>query len=236
MDQKEIEIILVKAKKIFKEEFLSSHIENTKKLTKLSKFNYNPLLLPYIANFLTGNENSESLAKALLYPRILGTSLNTIFGNFIQNFCLEIKDSIGEHGDGLDISFFDHKDQCKKYWQIKSGPNILNHPDVQPIIRKFSDLINRSRLNRGDITQQNIAVGVIYGTEKEMNGPLKTLKKEVFVYIGQDFWHRLTGDPKFYHKLSLSFGEVAKEVDCTEIIDDLIKELGKDIEFNYKRE
>jgi len=50
------------------------------KTKKASEFNINPFTATYLANFLTGDASPESIAKALIYPRILGTSINTTFG------------------------------------------------------------------------------------------------------------------------------------------------------------
>lgn len=74
--------ILNSGKNYFKETIIPNHIKNLQKLS-LSSFNVNPFLVNYIAAFLCGNTEPESLAKALVYPRILGTSLNTSFGQKI---------------------------------------------------------------------------------------------------------------------------------------------------------
>jgi hypothetical protein len=75
--------ILEKAKEWFKNIIAVNHISNTRKLRKSSEFNINPFLAVYLANFLTGNSSAKSIAKALIYPRILGTSITTSFGTNI---------------------------------------------------------------------------------------------------------------------------------------------------------
>ena len=78
--------ILDAAKQWFRERIAQNHIKNTEKLVDPKQFNINPFLTVYFANFLTGNSNSESIAKALLFPRVLGTSINTSFGQNMQGF------------------------------------------------------------------------------------------------------------------------------------------------------
>ena len=85
MNQEEKKLILNKAQKWFRQTS-KKHIVNTKKLTKASSFDINPFLAVYLANFLSGNSKPESIAKALVYPRALGTSITTSFGTNIQKF------------------------------------------------------------------------------------------------------------------------------------------------------
>lgn len=86
MTEKEKNIILEKAKSWFNESIAKNHISNTMKLSDINRFNVNPFLLTYLSNFLEGNHNPKSIAKALVYPRVLGTSINTSFGTNIQKF------------------------------------------------------------------------------------------------------------------------------------------------------
>ncbi len=107
MRQDEKEAILEKAQAWFKKSIAENHIKNTQKLVKASKFDINPFLAVYLSNFLTGNTNPESIAKALLYPRVLGTSITTSFGTNIQKFTNEVLSSFGSTTSGIDIEFID---------------------------------------------------------------------------------------------------------------------------------
>jgi hypothetical protein len=49
------------------------------------------------------------------------------------------------------------------------------------------------------------------------------------VFIGQEFWHRLTGQKTFYAELTQAFSEVADEVDGTDTLKQLTKRLAKEI-------
>jgi hypothetical protein len=107
MNQDKKDAILKKAQIWFKESISENHIKNTKKLVKVSKFDINPFLAVYLSNFLTGNTKPESIAKALLYPRVLGTSITTSFGTNIQKFTNEVLSSFGSTTSGIDIEFID---------------------------------------------------------------------------------------------------------------------------------
>ncbi len=78
MDNKQKGAIINSGKEYFRTIIIPNHLKNLKKLN-LSSFNVNPFLINYLASFLCGDTTPESLAKALVFPRILGTSLNTSF-------------------------------------------------------------------------------------------------------------------------------------------------------------
>ena len=102
--------ILDTAKQWFRERIAQNHIKNTEKLVNPNEFNINPFLTVYLANFLTGNSNPESIAKALLFPRVLGTSITTSFGNNMQGFTSVLQDAVGSTTSGIDIEFIDQID------------------------------------------------------------------------------------------------------------------------------
>lgn len=67
------------------------------------------------------------MAKALVYPKLLSTSITTIFGNKAQKMIPEIFEGMmGSVASGIDIEFVDSIDDRKKYCLLKSGPNIIN--------------------------------------------------------------------------------------------------------------
>lgn len=221
--------IIVNAKKFFREEIAASHEANTRKLTKLKEFNLNPFLDKYKANFLTGNDSPESIAKALIYPRVLATSINTTFGNKMQKFCSSVLNSFASTTSGIDIEFIDMIDGNRKYCQIKAGPNTINKDDVATINGHFQTIKNLARTNNLNIGLNDLIVGVLYGEKDELSGHYKSIQQSHPVYIGQEFWYRLTGDKDFYSNLSDAMAEVAKEYDSTELLESVINELAKEI-------
>lgn len=88
------------------------------------------------------------VAKALFYPRVLSTSINTIFGNQIQNMLVELEIANGSMIKGMDIEFIDKIDGRKKWCQLKAGPNTINSEDIKPLIAKFTKTINLARTNK----------------------------------------------------------------------------------------
>ncbi len=229
MDQGEKEEILEKAKVWFKASIAENHIKNTKKLVNASKFDINPFLAVYLSNFLTGNTEPESIAKALLYPRVLGTSITTSFGTNIQKFTNEVLSSFGSTTSGIDIEFIDQINKNKIYCQLKSGPNTINKDDVETIAGHFKKVISLGRTNNLRIAHDDMVVGIIYGDTASLNGHYKRITSDYNypIYIGKDFWHRLTGDESFYSDLINVIGEVAVEADFSEELEGVIKELSE---------
>jgi hypothetical protein len=225
----EKEEILNKAKEFFKETIALNHIKNTKKLKNLKNFKINPFLNTYLANFLTGNSDPESIAKALIYPRVLGTSITTSFGTNMQYFCNRVLDGFSSTTSGIDLEFVDQLDGRKKFCQIKSGPNTINKDDVDTLINHFSSIKRLARTNDMRISLDDLIVGVLYGSPKELNSHYKKINKDFPVIVGKEFWKRLTGDDNFYHELINAVGEVAIEVDATTLLDDIIHKLAAEI-------
>jgi hypothetical protein len=226
--------IIKKAKDFFKEEIVPSHKANTLKLTRLKEFNLNPFLDKYKASFLTGKDDPKSIARALVYPRALGTSINTIFGDRLQKFCSEVLEGFASVTSGIDIEFIDKVDGRKKYCQIKAGPNTINKDDIETIKGHFQGIKNLARTNKLSISLDDLVVGVFYGTPEDLSNHYKTINKEYPVIVGQEFWYRLTGELDFYQKLTDAIGDVASEVDGSEMIEEVIEALAKEIENKLK--
>jgi hypothetical protein len=233
-DQERIELIL-KFKIWFKDSLIDSHLRNTNKLTNLEEFQINPLLLYYLANYLEGNSDPKSLAKVLIYPRILGTSINTTFGQLIQGqFITKVLGGYASVIRGLDIEFIDQIDGRRKYCQLKSGPNSLNFDDVQTIKEHFREIKARARVNKSDIQISDLVFCLVYGELSEKNSFVQKLEEEHIVYIGREFWHRFTGDPNFYNHLILAAGELAKEINMKVVVDEVINNLSYKIEEKFE--
>ncbi len=229
MTQKDKDEILIKAQSWFKESIAENHIKNTLKLSDIKQFNVNPFLLTYLSNFLEGNHNPQSIAKALIYPRVLGTSITTSFGTNIQKFTSTVLSSYGSTTAGIDIEFTDMIDGQKKYCQLKSGPDTINKDDVETIAGHFKDIIHLSKTNGMKLGFSNLIVGVIYGEAHNLNGHYKRISSQYHydIVVGNDFWHRLTGDSEFYTDLIKAIGEVAIQADFKNNLDTVITELAQ---------
>lgn len=231
ISEDEKEAILIKAQAWFRSSIAESHIRNTEKLSNPAEFNINPFLVHYLSNFLAGNSDRINLAKALIYPRVLGTSITTSFGTNIQRFANDVLDSFGSTTSGIDIEFVDQIDQKKKYCQLKAGPNTINKDDVETLAGHFRGVINLGRTNNLSLSHDQLIVGVIYGERSELSGHYKRLETQYFhpVHPGQDFWHRLTGDQDFYADLAIAIGKVATESNYCEELDVVINRLAQNL-------
>lgn len=221
--------ILDAAKSWLRGTIAPNHVKNTAKLVNPAEFNINPFLVTYLAHFLTGKSDPISIAKTLIYPRVLGTSINTSFGQNSQKFTSEVLKSLGSTTPGVDIEFVDQVDGEKKYCQLKAGPNTINKDDINTIHGHFSGIKNLARTNNLKININSLVVGVLYGERQELSSHYKTLeiRHHYPVYIGQEFWHRITGEPDFYFELAHTLASVAVEFDGTELLEKTIKELSE---------
>lgn len=231
--RKQKKVIIEKWKLFFKNEIAENHRKNTLKLSKLKQFNLNPFLDLYKANFLLGNSTPLSIATTLVYARALGTSINTTFGTSLQKFCSNILSGYASTTSGIDIEFIDFCDGRKKYCQIKAGPNTINKDDVKTISDHFSSVRNLARTNHLDIRLDDLIVGVFYGEKNDLSTHYKKIMRDYPVYIGEDFWYRLTGDQYFYQNLSKASNEVASEYDGRDLLDNVITKLAQEIEDSY---
>jgi len=227
MTENEKREIISNAKVFFRTRIAQNHKKNTKKLESLANFNINPFLSKYLAQFAFGNSNPESLAKALIYPRALGTSITTSFGTNMQYFCNDVLSSYASHATGIDIEFIDSTDGIRKYCQVKAGPKTINKDDVPVIKDHFRSLINLARTNGDRIASSDCVVGVLYGKYSEISTHYKKLNIDYPVIVGQDFWYRLTGDIEFYDDLISAFAEVASEMDSSALLERTVQRLSK---------
>lgn len=224
--------IIRSGKEYFRSVIIPNHLRNLEKLS-LSSFNFNPFLINYLAAFLCGNTEPESLAIALVYPRILGTSLNTSFGQNIQVFISQLQEVVGGASgiDGIDIEFVDALDGRRKYCQCKAGPQTINKDDIATILGHFKYLMNKSRLDRMGLQFDDLVVGVLYGERVNLSANYKAIDAHYPVLCGTEFWERLTADKNFYYQLAKAFGEVVEEdgIDGSALILAKVNEIAQEI-------
>lgn len=234
MDESRKREIIENFKKWWREELAVAHKANTLKLVDLKEFKINPFLWSYLAYYLEGKGDPQTLAKVLIYPRALGTSITTSFGQRFQSFITKyFKDTFGSSIPGIDIEFTDKVDGRKKYCQLKAGPNVVNHDDVTSVKNHFSEAKRRARTNSLDVGVNDYMFCLLYGEKWEWNGFVKQINSEYVVVSGKEFWHRFTGDPDFYSDLIQAIGEVAKEYNMKETIDRVVNELAEEIKKAY---
>lgn len=194
----------------FEKNIFKSHLDSLITThSKLREYKINPIVTKYLSKLLDDKYSPEGIAEALYYPRVLGTSINTIFGTNIQKMFVILGVAQGSLIKGMDIEFFDRIDNRKKWCQLKSGPNTINSEDVPPLMKKFSDTINLARTNSAlfGINNTDFIVGVLYGEPSELSQHYKRIDRMHPVIIGREFWHRLTGFSHFYDGLVIALHE-----------------------------
>lgn len=224
------EEILNSLRIFFKENIVKNHITNIIKLNNTKEFKINPFIYKYLAAVVDGEVTPRSIAKALIYPRALGASITTSFGQNMQKLTSDKLPGLASTTEGIDIEFIDQLDNRRKYCQMKSGPSTINKDDVQTIKNHFQAVRRLARTNNLSLEVNDMIVGVVYGMEDELSQNYRTLAEEFPVYIGQNFWHRITGDEAFYQKMIDEFGEVAEDEDVNKILENTINELATYIE------
>ncbi|NOS91719.1 MAG: restriction endonuclease [Cyclobacteriaceae bacterium] len=212
---------------IFKKHVKASLAANA----KLKSYNINPIVVKYLSRVLEGNYSPEGVAKALFYPRVLGTSINTSFGTRIQKMFVKLGIAKGSMIKGMDIEFIDKIDNREKWCQLKAGPNTINSEDVTPLIKKFTDTINLARTNHAmrGINNNDFIVGVLYGEPDELSMHYRKINEQHPVIIGNEFWHRLTGFPNFYSGLVVELHTSINSIDTKNLITEGCNKLAEEV-------
>lgn len=211
----------------FKETLACNHIKNTTKLVNPKEFNINPFLVGYLAKYLNTDCSPRSIAKALIYPRVLGSSITTSFGTNLQKSITEILSAFGSTTSGIDIEYVDQLDNRKKYCQLKAGPNTINKDDVETIDRHFKAIKNLGRTNSLNLQQNDLVIGILYGDEDEISTHYKNLRDNYEVFAGKELWKRITGDECFYNDLQKAIAEIASELSAQKELNETIDLLAK---------
>jgi len=227
MDENELLGIVTK---YFEEKIFDNHkINSLKNHSKLKSYKINPILVKYLSKVLEDDFTPIGIAKALYYPRVLGTSINTSFGTRIQNMFVELKLADGSLIKGMDIEFIDKIDHRKKWCQLKSGPNTINSEDVNPLLKKFSTVANLARTNQISLNNSDLILGVLYGAENQLSQHYKKIDEKHPVIIGVDFWHRITGFPDFYNKLVINLDKMILSLDTEQFFKQGYTKLAEEI-------
>ncbi len=215
----------------FEEKIFENHKNSSLKThSKLKSYKINPIVVKYLSKILENDFTAIGIAKALYYPRVLGTSINTSFGTRIQNMFVELNLAEGSLIKGMDIEFTDKVDGRRKWCQLKSGPNTINSEDVSPLLKKFTTVTNLARTNSMDLNNSDLILGVLYGEEDQLSQHYRKIDEFFPVIIGEEFWHRLTGFPNFYNKLVSNLDLMTLNLDTEGFFKQGYMALAKEIE------
>ena len=200
---------------------------------KAAKFRINPFTIQATAKIISDDVSPESIAKALVYPFVMGTSMATSFGTQTQEFItqsLEVEPSVVT---GMDIEYTDVEDGYHKYCQVKAGPATINKDDIDTIVNHFKNVKNLGRTNHRRITDEDCVVGVLYGTHDDLSRMYKRIEEKGYVVLaGEQFWYHITGYKGLYHDLVLEAQNAAEQSNVKGVVDDLIQRTTEYIENN----
>jgi len=228
MSEKELLVIVIE---YFKDKIFKNHITKSLRVhSHLKSYKINPIIVKYLSKVLENNFTPIGIAKALYYPRVLGTSINTSFGTRIQNMFVEIHLAQGSLIRGMDIEFTDKIDGRKKWCQLKAGPNTINSEDVNPLLKKFTTVTNLARTNSMSLNNSDLILGVLYGEGTQLSQHYKKIDEQFPVIIGKEFWHRITGFPNFYEKLVSNLNQMILNLDTEDFFKKGYMALAKEIE------
>jgi len=112
----------------------------------------------------------------------------------------------------------------KKWAQLKLGVSTINKGDVKTIDDDFQTARRLAQQNGMQVGISDFVIGVMAGDESRLSANYKTLRDShnYPVFVGSDFWLRLTGEADFYERLvKVLKGSIAK-VDGSELVEDTI--------------
>lgn len=236
LDNNQISEILNNTYDFFYDMF--SNKSNYYEKIKFEKFQVNPFTIQAAALAFSNTIDPNSIAKAIVYPFTLGTSLSTSFGTKFQEFMVnKVSSTIsGSLIDGIDIEYIDALDKRKKYCQLKSGPNTINKDDIKTIEDHFISLTNHANTNHVPINISDFVVGVLYGDENDLSNMYKQIQKDGYnVYAGDDLWYHITGIHGLYHDLIVKAQDAAKNSKMKYSVETLVNKVETGVNKNRKR-
>ena len=109
----------------------------------------------------------------------------------------------------------------------KTWPKHHQPDDVETIHNHFKGARNLGRTNNVKVEHGDLVVAILYGEPGQESGHYKRLRDEYNypLFIGQEFWHRLTGDTNFYAELRQAIAEVAIEARGATLLDKTVQQL-----------
>ncbi|MCW0154553.1 PmeII family type II restriction endonuclease [Lactiplantibacillus plantarum] len=207
--------------------FFSKVAQNYSK-KKYKSFKVNPFTIQATANAFGSPITVQNLAKAVVYPFALGTSIATSFGTNFQAFMVSTTGGVARASvvKGMDIEYDDALDNRHKYCQIKAGPTTINKDDIKTIEDHFKGLTNLARTNHLPLDASDKVVGVLYGTHNDLSTMYRTIEHDgINVFAGEELFYHITGIHGLYQGLIESARRAAENSEMQESIQKLIKEV-----------
>ncbi|MDM7540008.1 PmeII family type II restriction endonuclease [Leuconostoc mesenteroides] len=224
--------LLERAQSFFEEKFMKNQKAAFKKLS-LDKIKYNPFLIRELASRISDTIDANSVAKALVYPRVLGTSANTAFGSNTQNMIVEIMgQDVVSNVSGMDIEYHSPVTGDYRWAQLKAGPNTINKNDIAPMENDFQKAQNLAKQNRNTrFTFNSPVCAILYGEHDQVSSVYKTMESngKINILVGEEFWYDLTGYKDFYQQLIKSIKQASQSISLKPTIDEAVTRIEKEI-------
>ena len=214
----------------YEQDFLERQLETIDRAANIEEHNSNPFIAAYAAKAISGGLAPFDQARALVIQRAFGTGMHTSFGTQIQKAIITIVPTAsGSVIQGMDIEFQEPATGIMRYCQVKAGPYTVNKDTSEKIVDKFDKALNLAKTNGVRITNDQLIVGVLYGTQDQLSTFYKEIEKRYSVFAGKNFWQRLTGHEAFYEELITSFRTVSDQSEVDDRVEAAILKLSKQI-------
>lgn len=213
-----------------KEYFRRTIIPNHK--SKFETLGLNDFKIDFsIIKYLAGShcktaETQHLLAMALVYPKVIETSIKTCFEQNNQSFISQLSQIIGETSEinGIDFEYVDAIDGRRKYCLCKSI--IDEEKDLVEILcdckKAMHAIDDEDWMNAID----DIVVVVPFGKKEELPEAYNTIATTYTVLCGAEFWEHLTGYSDFYNRMLAGFCLVLDEEQiCRDLVEEVIDNL-----------
>lgn len=220
----------------FHAEFANIIREKLVKGHALKSFNINPVAIAALTGGVLGSCNAKNAAKALIYPRVFGTSINTTFGDMMQRLCTNHLGALASSTQGMDIEFTNKVNGERIIMQLKAGPNTINAGDAKQILHEMQTA-HRLFIQNRSASVPTFAIGITYGSMDQISGHYKKIHESAVgnqphipVYVGTEFWHILTGDRDFYRDMIQVVTKTFENEDYSALLEKDISLLANEIE------
>lgn len=225
------ESLIDQIRNYFAQKIVLKHQENLLNVhSKLSSYQINPILVKYLSQLNENEISPEGVAKALFYPRALGTSITGSFGSKFQKMLVDLNIVEGSLIAGMDIEYIDQIDGRRKYCQLKSGPNTINSKDVEPMLREFDTVANLARANSfQNFNNNDLVLGIMYGDRDQLSAHYLRINQRYPVIIGTEFWHRVTGYASFYESLILAIDQLILNLPYSQAFENALNNLTDEV-------
>lgn len=162
----------------------------------LDKLVLNGFSVGFLAAEVGGAITAESIARALVLPRALGSSVSTVLGTRVRQLCEIVEPSARLRGSALqEIEFVDKVDGRKRIGRFFGGPKNANTGRSVPVGKELAAL----HAAHGG-AKKRITACITHGEQRDLHPSFLAAQIPYEVLVGADFWHRLSGDATFYKR------------------------------------